>query len=420
MPNIWILNHYANTPYDKGITRHYELSHELVKRGYSVTIFTSAYNHFTKNDMIEDGGMVTEKNINGIEYVWIKTYPKYEGNGLKRLLNMMSYFWGMLKLYKKYESPNVIIGSSVHLLAPLAAYFISKRTKAKFLCEIRDLWPQTLIEMGAITKNHPLAVFFRIIENFVYKKCDIIITLLPGIVNYLSHYGIDENKVRYIPNGVDLSLFDENMHNKIERNLDSILSSYFCCLYTGAHGIPNSLDVIVKAAGIIKNKGYEDIRIILIGNGTEKNKLIEYCRDNEISNVIFYDSIDKRDIPSVLSRGRVNLLSTKDINLYKYGISPNKLFDYLASANPIIFSGNTCNDIVKEAHAGLSIPPENPDEFANAIIKLYLMSEKERMELGQNGREYVKNHHDLKLLVDELEKCFKTNLRVGDINVQTD
>jgi len=185
------------------------------------------------------------------------------------------------------------------------------------------------------------------------------------------------------------------------------LNNRFCCLYTGAHGIPNCLETIVEAALIVQQKGYSNIKFILIGEGTEKKKLIEFCKVNNISNIEFFSQVDKVTIPAILAKGSVCLLSTRNINLYKYGISPNKLFDYLAAGKPIVFSGNVYNDIVKEANAGISVEPENSEAFANAIISLYNMEKSERIQLGLNGRKYVEQYHSIEVLVDKLEKCFE-------------
>lgn len=408
MKNIWILNHYASTPFQGGITRHYDFAKELVNRGYYVTIFTSSYNHYLKSDVLSKKEIKKEEDVNGVRYVWVKTYPWYCNNGIKRILNMFSFLISMLTVYKLYEKPSVVIGSSIHLFSPVVAYLIARRTNAKYLCEIRDLWPQTLIDMGAISKNHPLAVFFRLIEKFIYKKASKIIVLLPGAYEYIKKYKVDYRKIAYIPNGVNISWFDKcKVGINIDKDIDQILSNYFCCLYTGAHGIPNCLNTIVEAASIVKQKGYDDIKFIFIGEGSEKEYLIEYCKKNKINNSEFFSSTDKDIIPAILTKAQVCLLPTRDISLYKYGISPNKLFDYMAAGKPVVFSGNVYNDIIKESNSGISIEPENSEAFADAIIRLYNISESERIQMGLNGRKYIEQYHNIDILVNKLEECFE-------------
>ena len=404
---IWILNHYAATPGQLGGTRHYDIASELVKRGYNLSIFTSSYNHFSKTEVVENQRKIKEEVIDNINFVWVKTWPRYKGNGFSRLLNMFSYYIQMIRVYREFDKPDIIIGSSVHLFACLAAYFISKRTGSRFICEIRDLWPQTLIDMGAISKNHPLAVFFRIIEKFIYKKSEKIIVLLPGAYDYIKRYNISESKLVYIPNGVDTAAFDKHMDDSglvLDKELEDDLKSSFCCVYTGSIGIANCIDTIVKAAEII-NRGAYDIKLIFVGEGAEKNRLVDYCRVNNIDNIAFYPPVKKELVPRILSLSDITLIASKDIELYKYGMSFNKLFDYMCARKPVVFACRTSNDIIKEADAGLSIEPENPDLMAEAIIELYEMGEEKRKALGENGRRYIENNHSIEGLVSTLEEC---------------
>lgn len=409
MKKIWILNHYAILPQHGGGTRHFDFAEELTKRGYKVTIFASSFNHFTKKEINKSGQLFTCNNYNGVDFIWLRTTPQYDGNGIKRLINMFSYFINILRIYRSFEKPDVVIGSSVHLFACLAAYFISKKTNAKFITEIRDLWPQTLIDMGAISRNHPLAIVFRIIERLVYRKSEKIVTLLPGAYKYICRFGVKEEKICYIPNGLNIKRYKEataNLDNEIDMSLKELLQEYFCCVYLGSHGIANNLDTIVKAGVSIKQNGYNKIKLVLIGDGTEKINLIQYCKSNNIDNVEFFGQVKKELIPKILTYSKLNLVAMKDIMLYQYGISLNKMFEYLYSGKPIVFAGNVYNDVVKEAGAGLSVPAEDAGAFAKAIIDLYNMSESERDIMGQNGKAYIENYHNIPCLADRLEELF--------------
>lgn len=404
MKNIWILNHYAVPPGMGGGTRHFDLAAELVKKGYSVTIFASSYNHFSRKEVIKSNERVKEESINGVRFVWLRTKPRYEGNGIKRLLNMVSYLFNVLKVRKNYVKPDIVIGSSVHLFAPLAAYFICRKADARFLCEVRDLWPQTLIDMGTISNYHPLAVFFRSIERFVYKRASKIITLLPGAYQYISRFGVDKEKVVYIPNGVDIKKFDDN--NKEVKDLNILDSKSFNCVYAGAHGEANKLDNILDAAKIIQSMGNNNIKFYFIGDGPEKNKLIEYSREKNLDNAKFIEQVDKSFIPGILAHSDLLIFNLKDVDVFKYGISSNKLFDYMCASKPIVFACKCYNDIVADAGAGISVPPENPKELADAIMSVYRMTDSERNELGHNGRKYVESYHNIEYLADKLEECF--------------
>jgi glycosyltransferase involved in cell wall biosynthesis len=401
--NIWIFNHYAITPDLPGGTRHYDFGRELVKRGYNVTIFASSFhysllketkNYNNQNYIIED--------YDGIKFVWIKTFS-YHRNDWRRVLNMLSYSIRAYKVAQRIdiEKPDIIIGSSVHLFAVFIAYLISKKYKTPFIMEVRDLWPQTLIDMG-VSKWHPFVILLGLLERFLYKRADKIIVLLPKANEYIEKLGIQSEKIVWIPNGVNLERFNIDMvYNNQEKD-----ESDFIVTYTGAIGKANNLDVILETAKILK-ENYPEIKFILVGNGTEKDRLIQMAKENDLKNIEFKEPVPKKEIAKIINKSDVLILLVRDSPLYKYGISFNKLFDYLASGKPIIFSSNAINNPVKEANAGVTVPPDNPKMLADAIIKLYKMSPEERRKMGMNGRKYVEKYHSISVLVDRLETIFR-------------
>ena len=396
--NIWIFNHYAITPNLPGGTRHYDLSKELVKRHYNVTIFAASFHHSQHKEIkkYKSANFIIEE-FDGIKFVWLKTYP-YSKNDWKRVVNMLSY---SLKAYKvgsnkKLENPDLIIGSSVHLFAVYTAYSLSKKFRVPFIMEVRDLWPKTLIHMG-ISKLHPFVIILRILEKYLYKNAKKIITLLPNAYKYIENLGIERNKMAWIPNGVNLERFKDVFKSKKA-------DSQFIVMYLGSHGKANALDTLLDAAKITQEKKYTKIRFILAGDGTEKNHLIRYKDTLGLKNTEFYQAVKKIFVPNILEKADVLVSIMRDLPLYRYGVSANKHVDYAASKKPIILVGNPINNIVKEARCGITTPPEDPPALANAIIKLYNMSKKERMVLGERGKKYVKKFYSIPVLVDKLEK----------------
>lgn len=404
--NIWILNHYAVTPEMPGGTRHYDFGKELIKRGYKVTILASSFHYSLHKELkLKRGEKYKIENIDGINFIWLKTFP-YQRNNWKRVLNMVSYFWcaywigkKITKIDKNIEKPDIIIGSSVHLLAVLAAYWLARYYKAKFIMEVRDLWPQTLVDMGKLKESSLIIKTLRFLEKFLYNRAKKIIVLLPLAQNYITELGINKEKIVWIPNGVDLTRFKE-----VDGGENDI---YFKIIYLGAHGMANALNVILDAANIIQKKGYEKIKFVFIGDGSEKENLIRYKDKLLLRNTEFRMPVNKEEVYSTLNEADVLIFNLKKTEVFKYGISSNKLFDYMAAAKPIIFSANATNDFIKEANCGISVPPENPEMMAQAIIKLYKMPIEERKKMGENGRRYVEKYHQIPILVDKLEKVIK-------------
>ena len=403
---IWILNHYAIPPNMPGGTRHYDFSQELIKKGYEVTIFSSGFSHSQKNYFkLFKGKQYIVENYGKLKFVWLKT-SLYKKNNYKRIISMISYLKRVLKSAHNFSKPDVIIGSSVHPLAVVAAWWLSKKYKAKFIFEVRDLWPQTPIDMVAIKPNGIISKLMYAWEKFMYKRAKKIIVLLPNARKYIESKGISSEKIVWIPNGVNLERFDNPKQLDPDSNLVQLLrknKDNFKVIYTGAHGPANGLSVIIDTATILQ-KNHDEIQFFLIGDGVEKEKLQYDSEKHNLKNIHFFSSIPKEQIPDLLRYAELLLHCFAPINVFKYGISPNKIYDYLASSKPIIMSVETTNNIVQDAKAGIVVKPGNPEALAQGILKIQKITLEERKKLGANGRAYVEKYHSTQVLGDILEK----------------
>lgn len=394
--DVWIINYYTYPPGISTGTRHYDFSKELVKKGYRVDIFHSSFVFSSRRQQKEE--------INEVEKV---RFHKIKNNGynsnVSRIISEVKFMFSVLKETKKLKKPNVIIGSSGGLFNGLTAYILSKRYNSKFIFEIRDIWPETWVEMGAVSRKSPIYLVFRLLEIFLYKKADKIIALLPGMYKHLERSKINKNKIKWISNGVDLNKFDRNQlksESPIELNKEK-----FNILYTGAIGRANILHNLVEVSQKLNINNKENIIINIVGRGPLEEELKNSSKD--ISNIIFKGSVEKSQVPNLLQKADALIIPTQKGNLYKYGISPNKTFEYLASKKPIIFSGNVLNDFVKDGKCGISVDAEDIDAIYNAIIKLYNMSKEERNQLGKNGRKYVEENFNIPILAEKLDKLIQ-------------
>lgn len=403
MKKLWILNHYALGPTDSGGTRHYDLAKEIVDKGYDVTIFASAFLHF--------GFIEKEKNnetINGVKFVWIKTFH-YFRNDWRRVINMISYFVQMLRTYSKHPKPDIIIASSPHLLTYIAGLLIAKKIKVPLCIEIRDLWPQTMVDMGILSKTSPITKVLYFIERYIYKKSDKIITLLPGFNKYLEERGVNSSKVRWIPNGINFEYYTKSKTVEIQHyvleQLQRIKGSQNCLvgMYMGAMGLANGLVNIIHAAEILWSRGVK-VNIILVGRGSEREALRDLVCKKQLKNIFIFDEIPKDIIYKLYDYVDFNIFNLQKIDILKYGLSANKLFDYLYSAKPTIFACNALNDPIKDSLSGISIPPEDPVALADAVEELSTMTKLQREEMGQNGRKYAILNHDIKNNANKLEE----------------
>lgn len=402
---VWIFNHYAHGEDVPGGTRHYDLARELVKHGYQVTIFASNLQRAGHRETrLAPGERWKAEDVDNVRFVWIRTFP-YQRNDWRRVLSMVSYmlrtWWlgrRLPKLSPSIEKPDVIIGSSVHLLAVLAACLVAKHHRARFIMEVRDLWPQTLIDMGEMSERNPVTKILQFLERFLYERAERIIVVAPSMGEYISDRGIRKEKIVWISNGVDLSRFKDSAARDLSDNR-------FKAMYLGAHGRANALDVLLDAAKVAQDQGHQEIEFILVGDGPEKPRLVERARELGLTNMRFRDPIPKTEVPKALGDATATLLVLHDLPLYRYGISLNKLFDYLAAGKPLIIAGDPVNNPVKQTHCGLTVPPRNPEALAEAIIELSRMPTEEREAMGRRGREYVEKHHAIPVLAERLVQC---------------
>jgi glycosyltransferase involved in cell wall biosynthesis len=408
--SIWIFNQYAHPPDLPGGTRHYDLGRELVKRGHRVVIFATSFHHYLHRETrLRSGEKWKVEDVNGVKFVWIRT-PSYQRNDWRRVQNMVVFAFRAWRLGRRVPKivpeigkPDVVIGSSPHLLTPVAAYWVARRYRVPFVMEVRDLWPQTIIDMGELSARNPIIKALQVLERFLYRRAERIIALLPLAHEYITACGVPREKIAWIPNGVDLSRFGD-----FKVSASSEPEKVFKVMYLGAHGQANALDVLIQTAKNIQDQGYYEIRFILVGDGPEKPKLMALAKELRLLNVEFRDPVPKAEVPKVLRAADATVFILHDLPLYNYGISVNKLFDYLAASKPLILVGEPANNPVEEAHCGLTVPPENPQALAEAVIKLYQMSPEERAVMGKRGREYVEKHHDIRKLAAHLERVLQS------------
>jgi glycosyltransferase involved in cell wall biosynthesis len=243
--NIIMINHYAIPPIEAGGTRHYSLAKELIARGHHVHIVAANFNHQTKIPIVYNNEeRLFEQVYDEVPFIFVNV-PAYQGNSPARLLNMLSFSRQIRNssYLKCMDSPDVVIGSSPHPFAAWAAQRMAASWGVPFIFEVRDLWPQSLIDLGRISPKHPAVRLLAQLEKYLYNHADKIITLLPGAYEYIKSIGIDAGKVIWIPNGIDFSLynqlFSEEEHDK------------FTVMYAGAHGLANGLQTIINCAEIL-------------------------------------------------------------------------------------------------------------------------------------------------------------------------
>ena len=396
MINILLINQYSYPPGKSNWRRHFDLFKNFSKESYNIDIICGSFVHDRKEKILNKGEKYRLINSEGIKY-HVLSGISYKSK-IVRMFSMIQFFFKVLFFSKKLkDKPDIVYASSPHPFNGLAGMYLARKYKCPFILEIRDLWPETWVAMGATTKKSVLYKIFAYIEKVLYKNADKIVTLTAN-KDYYTSVGVDEKKVEIVSNGVDLAKYDSLLR---EESPIKFPENKFNILYTGAHGTANCLEFILEVAKLMEN---DEIIFNFIGEGEKKVELIKQSEEYNLKNVRFYSPINKNFIPSTLKNGDAMILPVRDEPLYKYGISPNKMYEYFASAKPIIFSGNVANDMVKEANAGISVEAENIKKIKEAVLSLYNMSNEEREILGKNGRKYVEENYNTKVLSKKIEK----------------
>ena len=403
--NILYINHYAGSPEMGMEFRPYYLSSEWVKMGHKVTIIAGDYSHVRRKNPEVEKDFKSEE-IDGIEYVWVKT-GSYKGNGLKRAKSMFRFVWKLLthvsKISKEFK-PDVVIASSTYPLDTYPAQRIARVSKAKYIHEVHDMWPATLYEVGGMSKRNPFVITMQIAENSAYKHCDKCVSLLPYSKDYMVQHGLNPDKFVNIQNGI----VEEEWENyesipKEHSDFFSSHSNQFIVGYFGGHALSNALDLILDSAKLLLDK--TEICFVLVGDGVEKQRLMERVNYEDISNVFFLPSVKKESIPDLLSHLNCVLITAKDSPLYKYGICFNKIYDAMMAGKPIICAIPT-KTLVEEFDCGVQIHNCCSNEIAEAIITIKGMSKEKQCEMGKNGKTAVKCFFTYKQLSRKFENIF--------------
>lgn len=410
--SIWIMNHYASTMAQDHGGRHLWFAKYLKKKGYDPIIFCANTIHNSTVTIDTQTNLFTEKVIDGIRFVFVKTVP-YQENGLSRIQNMLVFAINLCKVAKNYRKPDIILASSVHPFTLIAGEKIAKKFKVKCICEIRDLWPESLKVYGVLKEKSLLLNILYYGERWIYKHADAIVFTMEGGMDYIKDRGwsdeISKNKIFNINNGIDLEEFDYNADHFQVDDDDLIDNSKFKIIYSGSIRKANDLKTIVNTAELAQNNKQQDFIFLIYGDGDEKDSLEKYCSYHHIDNIKFKGRIEKKYVPYILKKADVNVWHFINNDILKYGGSPNKLFEYLAAGKPIL-STNTINyNLVMRYKAGIANKVGTSEKIYESLIHLKNMTLNERTEMGENAR-FAATKHDFSALTQQLE-----NILIGKV-----
>ena len=389
---ILLINHYAGSLQHGMEYRPFYLAREWVRLGHRVRIIAASASHVRTQAPQLGGNASVDETIDGIDYRWIAT-PRYRGNGLGRLINM-SAFLARLSLQAHRladeDRPDVVIASSTYPLDIWPAHRIARRAGARLLFELHDLWPLSPMELGGYSRWHPFIQLLQAAENFACRNADAIVSVLPKVRDHLEAHGMAPHKLHIVPNGFDPREWAEHsgdLAGPLGAALHGLRSAgKFIVGYAGTHGLANALDTLLHAAALTDDPR---IAFVLVGGGPEKCRLQAVSRQLQLNNLSFFDPVPKQQVPALLRHFDVAYLGWQRQRLYRYGISPNKLIDYMMAARPILHAVEAGNDPVAEAACGLTVAPQDPQALVHGLLALFMATPGERAAMGRRGQRYA-------------------------------
>ncbi|MBQ1252090.1 MAG: glycosyltransferase family 4 protein [Firmicutes bacterium] len=390
--NIWLINHYAVPPQYYPLARQTCFAQYLQEMGHTVTIFAASTVHNSDQNLITDGSKYREETVNGVHYVYIKCLD-YQGSGLKRVYNICEFAWKLPGVCKRFPKPDAIVSTSMPPTSCAVGVHLGRKYRCRNVAEIADLWPESIVAYDIAGEKNPAVIALRWLEKWIYKKADAVVFTMEGAYDYILEQKwekeIPRDKVFFINNGVDLREFRANAENYIVDDADLNNDGLFKVVYAGSIRKVNNIGLLLDAAKLVTDP---KVRFLIWGDGDELESLKQRVKDEHIGNVVFKGRVKKSFVPSIVCRADLNIAHNTPSELFRFGISFNKLFDYFAAGKPVLSDFPCPYNPADRYGAGISVDDPAPDKIAEAVMTFVRMDKETYDHYGKQAmaasREY--------------------------------
>ncbi|WP_370213854.1 glycosyltransferase family 4 protein [Roseovarius sp.] len=384
------VNHHASAPAFGNPYRTYYLARELVSIGHKVTIVAAAWSHI-RQAQPETGGNPLWTTIDGISYCFLPTRA-YGMGSFSRVRNILGFLRSYRKAWREIArrtTPDVVVEGTTHILPIYTSRRIACATGATLVFESRDLWPETLIEITGASPWHPFILLVGRAQRAALKSCDGVISTLVGAEKYYQEKGLPPKAFAHIQNGIDPADFEDRPEidsdallglKALHQEADAVIG------YAGSIGLVNAVDILMDAAPRLAEM---NVAVALIGKGERKEDLARRARAEGLDNVRFFDPVPKAQVIPVIRHFDLGFVGGKARPIHRHGVSPNKLFDYMAASAPVLFCIASPDHIVESAQCGYEMPEPTADRVIGAVEHFLALSPAERAEMGARGRSYA-------------------------------
>lgn len=400
---LWVINHYALIPSRDGqYGRHYAFANYLTGLGWDITLIVASTSHPSGIQKLRGLRLFRIEQDGRLRIVWLRV-PSYRGNDFFRVLGMVMFsvqvlIYGFLS--RREASPTIVLGSTVHLLAAWAAWVVSVSKRAKFIFEFRDIWPETLVSLGKMKANSFLAIAMRGLSLQLAESAEHVISPLPGGGVYLRENSIS-TPFTWLPNGVARAEIDNS-------KFVAPPPGPFVFMYLGSMGNIYDFDSLIRAAEVLAADGSNDFLLHFVGGGTERQRIRQMVREKGLeSKVIFRHPVPRDSVSTVLQEASCLVLPSKPLEVFRYGISPNKFFDYLLVGRPIIAGRVDPTSPVESAGAGLEIDFADLSELVSAL-RLTMESDTETLKkTRENAHKELRKKYIYELNAEKLHQILQ-------------
>ncbi|MFH7047112.1 glycosyltransferase family 4 protein [Acinetobacter johnsonii] len=390
---ILYFHQHFSTPKGSAGIRSYAMAQSLIRNGHQVTMVCGSFGAGQTGLTQPFNKGMRRGMVDGIDIIEFELPYSNTLSFLKRILIFLSFAFKSIKVALT-EQYDVVFATTTPLTAGIPGIFAKWFRRKPFVFEVRDLWPELPKAMGVI-KNPVVLWMMSVLEWTSYHSADRLVGLSPGIVDGIIKRGIAPEKVASIPNGCDLDIFaSEHQAWRPE----GVQPTDLMAIFTGTHGLANSLNAVLDAAVELKKRQRTDIKLVLVGDGMQKKALLERAVELQLDNVIFHNPVNKAKLAGLMASADIGLQILANVPAFYYGTSPNKFFDYISAGLPVLnnYPGWLAELITKE-QCGFAVPPENPQAFADALEQA--ANQRERLiEMGRNGQQVAREQFNRSIL----------------------
>ncbi len=382
--------------------RTFEHARHWVALGHKVTVITGFPNHPTGIIRPEYRGMfVRREEVEGIDLLRTWVYCAPNKGFLKRVLNFLSFFFSSLILGGiRTGKPDVVIGTSPQFFCAVAAWLLSRWKRVPFVFEVRDIWPQSAIELGAL-RNPVVIRVLEAIEQLLYREASLIVVVAESTRPYLLACGVSADKIAVIPNGIDprFSASTNRTPDSIRREIGG--EDKFIVSYIGTHGMSHALEILLAAAHQLEKMSPQlPIHFLFVGEGAEKSRLLEIAASCQLSNVTFLPEQPRETLPAFYQASDVGIVPLRRLPIFTK-VLPSKLFELMGIGCPIICSvEGEAAQLVDRSGAGICIEPENAAALCEAILRLR-DDRSLRQRMSQAGQEFVRTNYSRTVMAEK-------------------